>query len=231
MWNTPTIRLAPRVVQGMSAAARPTSARRNPVWGWVVATLIAWAAVALARLFSGWLVTKLWLVGVLFFLVLFIIAAVVTCLATVVIARRTGAARAVSIGLAGGLLAVTVVFGDWHSAYARFWFTLNRPQFVAAADLARSGALGVPAEWDYYGPQLPAPLNVLSVDGRISVIGEAAGQPVLFMPAYLGIPDDAYGFVHISGADRPGRLDGYGDRIEPRIELGDGWWWADDWDS
>jgi hypothetical protein len=227
MWR-PNHPAGARVVHGVTAASRPTSIHRNPVWGWAVATLIAWAAVALARLFSSWLVTTLWLLGALFLLVLFVLAVAVTCLATVVIARRTGAARAVSTALAGGLLAVTVVVGDWNGAYARFWFTLNRPQFVAAADLARSGGLGAPAEWDYYGPQLPAPLNVLSVTGQISVIGEAAGQPILFLPAYVGIPDDAYGFVHISGAHRPGRLDGYGDLIEPRIELGDGWWWADD---
>jgi hypothetical protein len=231
MWSTPTVRPAPRVVHGVTAASRPTPSHRNPVWGWVVATVIAWTAVALARLFSSWLLTKLWLLGLLFLLVLFIIAAAVTCVATVVIARRTGAERAAAIGLAGGLLAMTVVLGDWNSAYARFWFALNRPQFVATADLARSGALGVPAEWDYYGPRLPAPLNVLSVNGRISMIDEAAGEPILFMPAYLGVPDDAYGFVHISGAHRPGSLDGYGDLIAPRIELGDGWWWADDLDG
>lgn len=137
-----------------------------------------------------------------------------------------GGARAL-LRIVAGDIATTIVFTDWTGAFARSWFWLHRGEFVAAEQLTRSGALGAPETWDYYGVELPFGLRALSVDGHISEIGRAGGAPVLFVPAYMGIPDDAYGFVHLVGAVEGGDLDGYGDPIEPRIPLGNGWWWAD----
>jgi hypothetical protein len=38
---------------------------------------------------------------------------------------------------------------------AAVWYKEHRGEFVAVAKLARSGALGDPSGWDYYGPRLP----------------------------------------------------------------------------
>jgi hypothetical protein len=170
-------------------------------WLWTAAA--SWAAVALAHFFGSWLATWLWLLGLFLMGMLWVTALWATTTA-IVVARRRGAVAAVGTGLVAALIATTIVLTDWTGAFARSWFWLHRGEFVAAEQLARSGALGPPETWDYYGVELPFGLRALSVDGHISEIGRAGGAPVLFVPAYMGIPDDAYGFVHLVGAVEAG---------------------------
>lgn len=164
---------------------------------WVA--VAAWVGVAIGHLFWSWLVTWLWLFALLVVGVLWVTALWASTAAVVGVARRRGKRTAVAAGLAAAIVATAVVLVDWTDAFARGWFRVHRGEFATAAHLARSGALGPPGEWEYYGVELPIGLRVLSVDGRISTIGTAGGAPVLFVPAYEGIPDDAYGFVHVVG--------------------------------
>jgi hypothetical protein len=68
----------------------------------------------------------------------------------------------------------------------------------------------------------------LSVNGKMDVIGTAGGEPVLFLPAYIYIdfPSDSCGFAHLNGPPETG-LDVFNEPVEPRIDLGGGWWWVD----
>lgn len=54
------------------------------------------------------------------------------------------------------------------------------------------------------------------------------GDGVAFLPQFIGIPDDAAGFVFVDGqpaADRSADLLGAGVRVEAGTELGNGWWY------
>jgi hypothetical protein len=127
---------------------------------------------------------------------------------------------------------------------AAAWYKEHRGDLVAVAQLARSGALGDPSGWDYYGPRLPKRYAYLSATGRIAAIPEseylwvngrnvanpgAANQPpVLFLATAVGIPDDAIGLAHLVSLPKRGATyDGFGMRIRPTRSLGDGWWWMD----
>jgi hypothetical protein len=146
---------------------------------------------------------------------------------TVIVLARHAGALAATIGIVVTIaLAVTMMRTDWSGVYAHVWFATHESQFVTAQQLARSGAFGPIESWDYYGAALPTSLHGLSVNGRIAAIGTAAGEPVLFVPAYIDIPDDTFGFAHLTGHPET-MLDGFGGPVQPRIDLGGGWWWAD----
>jgi hypothetical protein len=144
--------------------------------------------------------------------------------------RWIGGAAVLTVGIALCLLVASAWWGD---VYSRLWFGLHRDVFLQAERLAREGAVAGDLK-DGLGVLLPPGLDVISVDGRMettSTIVEPEpcdGVPILFAPAWNGIPDGAIGFVHIPCGVNPGlTLDGEGDDMCPRIELSDGWWWAD----
>ncbi|MEU4549542.1 hypothetical protein [Nonomuraea dietziae] len=58
------------------------------------------------------------------------------------------------------------------------------------------------------------------------VLGTSGGRPVLSLPDWLGIPDDALGYAYFTG-EAPGSFDAYGMLVCPTTHLGDGWWWMD----
>jgi hypothetical protein len=193
-------------------------------------TLLSWLLVAITQFFRGWLITKLWLLALPVLALAFIAALWLSGMVAVRLARRRGALTGTCIGLVSAGLAVSVIVVDWTSVFAVVWFNLNRADFIVAEQLVRSGALGAPETWAYYGADLPFPLSLLSVSGKIATIGVAGGEPALFIPAYMGIPDDAYGFVHLRGpveGSGMGGLDGFGAPLRSTIDLGDGWYWAD----
>lgn len=127
---------------------------------------------------------------------------------------------------------------------AAAFYKEHRGDLVAVAQLARSGALGDPSGWDYYGPRLPKQYDYLSVTGRIAAIPEsgylwpsgkhvadprrAHEPPVLFLATAAGIPDDAIGLAHFVLPPKwSATYDGFGMTIRPTQRLGDGWWWMD----
>ncbi len=94
--------------------------------------------------------------------------------------------------------------------------------------MARRGDFGA-ALRDYYGAPLPSDLAHVSVNGKVAVIGGCGDDGALFVPTWIGIPDDAVGYVHLTCEHPPADLllDGFGMLLEPERPLGDGWWWAD----
>ncbi|MEU1432435.1 hypothetical protein ABZ412_35750 [Nocardia sp. NPDC005746] len=98
------------------------------------------------------------------------------------------------------------------NAWTRFW--VERPAFAAIA------AMELPdGKIDYYGAELPPHLCLVSANCRVAVIGTSGGQPVLFVPDYIGIPDDALGYGHFVGTPEPGPYDGFGEPVCPTMEL------------
>jgi hypothetical protein len=65
-----------------------------------------------------------------------------------------------------------------------------------------------------------------SATGEVARIGAVGDRPVLFLPAYVGIPDGAIGFARIPPGPSPEVVDGFGDPVEPVFALGDDWWWV-----
>jgi hypothetical protein len=91
-----------------------------------------------------------------------------TAMLVLLLVRRYGRSLAVAmvpVVVAAAMLCFAV---DWNVAFARFWFTTHRAEFVAAAELAESGAPGTPGGWDYYGVELPPGLRLISVTVRMA---------------------------------------------------------------
>jgi hypothetical protein len=181
---------------------------------------------------TGAVWTTMWIFGLGLEIAVRILAWTATAgwVALLIRGRRWPGALLVS-AVAAGLTAV-LLMETWIEVYPRAWFWVYRASFVEAETLARNG--GLPGDLDeYYGSELPGSLGVISVTGNISTTGpvestSCASQRILFVPAWVGIPDGAIGFVHFACEPPAGlALDGYGDDICPRIRLGDGWWWAD----
>ena len=133
----------------------------------------------------------------------------------------------VRVVTAVGLLAAIVQFNNWSVFEPRSYYWSHRWAFAAVADGVRDGTIG--ASDAYYGELLPRPLRDLSTNGRAAAISRHGGRPVVFVPEYLGVPDDAAGYVFYEGvlpADLT--LDLYGSRasLKGAENLGDGWWYA-----
>lgn len=133
----------------------------------------------------------------------------------------------VRVVAAAGLLAATVQLNNWSVLEPRSYYWSHRWAFAAVADGVRHGTIG--ASDAYYGEPLPQPLGDLSTDGRASAIGRYSGRPVVFLPEYLGIPDDAAGYVFYEGVlPADFTLDLYGAQasLNGAENLGDGWWYV-----
>jgi energy-coupling factor transporter transmembrane protein EcfT len=128
---------------------------------------------------------------------------------------------------AAGLLAATIQFNNWSVFEPRSYYWSHRWAFAAVADGVRDGTIGTSDA--YYGEPLPRPLRDLSTTGQASVIGRYSGRPVVFLPQFLGIPDDAAGYVFYEGvlpADFTIDLYGAPASLHGAVNLGDGWWYA-----
>ena len=68
----------------------------------------------------------------------------------------------------------------------------------------------------------------LSTSGTAAVVGQRDSGRVVFLPQWLGIPDDATGYVFVDGAPQPSlTVDLFGARVQVAggVNLGDGWWY------
>ncbi|MFV8160849.1 hypothetical protein ACNQVK_01610 [Mycobacterium sp. 134] len=131
----------------------------------------------------------------------------VVAVAVVLIRRRQWVAVAVAVPV---LVVVTVFVNSAWVFAPRAWFALHRPLFEMA--------LGTDPGHDYYGRELPWHLRFLSVHGRVS---DQSGSR--FFPQWIGIPDDAGGYLYNPGRS-PAGADLYGMVCRNPMDLGDGWW-------
>lgn len=138
-----------------------------------------------------------------------------------------GAWRVIALCAIGPTLILALVwFANWSVFEPRSYFQLHRPGFTAIAQMVDNS--GFPSPRTYYGQRLPAHLSDLATDGRASVVGQSSnGVPAVFVPQFLGIPDDAVGYVYLAD-ERPDdvSMDLYGDVNQAVIDLGDGWCWV-----
>lgn len=109
------------------------------------------------------------------------------------------------------LLALSiVVVNPSYRVAPQAYFTVHRPLFDVA--------LGTDPGTDYYGADLPVPLRFLTADGKVSDV-----DGFRFFPQWIGIPDDAGGYLYHPHAS-PAGVDLYGRLCDEPVELGDGWW-------
>lgn len=135
--------------------------------------------------------------------------------AVAAIKRRSGA-RGVLILVVLALAMLLVNPG--HRIAPKTYFALHRPLF----EMARQTDPGP----DYYGNPLPWPLRFLTADGNVSAVsaGEQEADPgTLFFPQWIGIPDDAGGYLY-SAEGAPAGADLYGSLCRNPVDLGGGWW-------
>ncbi|MCI0584395.1 MAG: hypothetical protein L0227_16160 [Chloroflexi bacterium] len=200
-------------------------------------TVLVWIVSLAEWFFAATVMNSLWILAFALWAGTGALALTLTLVVLFLLLRRRRYAAAVAIVAVAALVSTTVLLIPWRDAFPTVWFTTHRAQFARAADLAASGALGEGLD-EYVGAALPADVRAISVSGtlvRIQTFDSEDGvppgecEPALFAPAAFGIPDGAIGFVHLSCAHPPSDffLDAYADGIVPRIELGDGWWWAD----
>lgn len=149
---------------------------------------------------------------------------------TVLVLRRTGAPAAVCALVAGFALALGVVAINWAVLAPGLYFRTHAYAFDAVADDIRAGT--VPATSEYYGSELPFPLDLLSSTGRAAHVG-TANQRAVLLPQAVGLVDGAIGYVHVTGlvegdAAPSLLLDMFGDpaRLADFEYLGGGWWYV-----
>lgn len=108
------------------------------------------------------------------------------------------------------LVVVTVFVNSVWAFAPRAWFALHRQLFETALETDPGP--------EYYGNELPWHLRFLSVHGRVS---DQAGSR--FFPQWIGIPDDAGGYLY-NPVRSPSGADLYGMVCRNPIDLGHGWW-------
>ena len=210
----------------------------DPSIRWLIAaTLLVWVVALAEWFFAAAVINSVWILALLLWAGTGVLALSLTVVLLFVLVRRGRFLSAGGVVVAAILVSTTVLSVPWVEAYPRIWFATHRAQFARAVDLAASGSLE-PGLDEYMGAPLPADISAISVSGtlvRILAFDTEDGgtpsecEPALFAPAMFGIPDGAIGFVYLPCAGPPADfyLDAYADGIVPRIELGDGWWWAD----
>lgn len=175
-------------------------------------------------LHDGWVLTRFWILAIPLLMAVFLVG-VVCFVLLVLVARRNGKSLPLVaivifavIGMAGPIVLTS---SPKTSAAIRFW--VERPIFSAIAEME----LPLDEMRPYDGVELPRSLCVVSVNCEVYTLHTFnTGEPVLFVPDYLGIPDGAAGYGHFARTPSPGMAyDGFGDRICPTMELADGWWW------
>ncbi|GAB08842.1 hypothetical protein GOARA_021_00790 [Gordonia araii NBRC 100433] len=77
---------------------------------------------------------------------------------------------------------------------------------------------------DMYGNLLPLHLRYLAANGRMSgSTGGISADGIRFFPQWIGVPDDAGGFLY-SPSGSPEGYDMYGMQCRGPVALGGGWW-------
>ncbi|MEV0669003.1 hypothetical protein [Mycobacterium sp. NPDC050441] len=131
-------------------------------------------------------------------------------LAAVVVAAMRGRRWVVLATVVPVLVVVTVVVNSGWMLAPRMWFAMHRPLFDRALEAD-------PGD-DYYGNQLPWMLRFLTADGKAS---DQLGNR--FFPQWIGIPDDAGGYLY-NPNESPEGLYMYGLVCNNPVDLGGGWW-------
>lgn len=152
----------------------------------------------------------------------------VAAMATIYLAKtRLVPSVTTRAAVAIAMAVLMVHFNNWAFVEPRSYYATHRGSFEHAAELVRAGEVGKSDE--YYGEKLPRALIDLSADGNASVVGQQDGKPVVFLPQWLGIPDDAGGYIYYDGELRSDtEVDLYGRLVggSEMRELGNGWWYA-----
>lgn len=182
-------------------AATPRSSRGS---GPIITGLLLWAALVV----WWWQRRSLWLLDLIVEPATLLLGGL--ALSLVVLGLLRGRRVLLAILLIPLLLASLALAGPYATRFPQLWLRVHQPMYTAA--LAHDPGT------DYYGSPLPPHLRVLAVDGRSSADGG-----VRFFPQWIGIPDDAGGYLYSPdiapvGFDMYGRLCG-----QPR-DLGAGWW-------
>ncbi|MEU4781958.1 hypothetical protein [Micromonospora sp. NPDC023633] len=209
----------------MSDTGAATAATVRPVrrYGWI-GLLAAWLGVAWVEMADLPNASLLLFVVPPFELAVWLIALTLT----VRLARRAAPAGA-SAALATAVLLVGVCawFTNWGLFHPASYWASHRWAFNAVADGVQEGRIGTSRE--YYGQRLPLHLRDLSTNGRAAVVGRQDDKPVVFLPQWIGVPDDAGGYVYLDAPPRPDLVvDLFGEpvRVAGGQHLGDGWWYV-----
>jgi hypothetical protein len=139
---------------------------------------------------------------------------------------RTQSARLVRAAAVLALGVLCLHFTNWGVFHPSSYYATHRYAFNAVAAGVRNGSIG--STDDYYGRPLPWYLRDLSTSGTAAVVGEHDSRPVVLLPQWLGIPDDAAGYLFVDGAPEPGlTVDLFGEPVHVvgGINLGNGWWY------
>ena len=123
------------------------------------------------------------------------------------LAWRAGWTRGLPVSVL--VVAVVVAGFNWSVLAPRAWFATHRALYDLTTDDAGGGG--------YYGSSLGW-LRPLTVSGNAS-----RTETGLFYPQWIGIPDDAGGYLW-SPSESPEGLDLYGRICTDPVDLGDGWW-------
>jgi hypothetical protein len=215
----------PFVVGPVGEPASPERAVGNAVP--VIVALVAWVLVSLIELVDVPNVS----VGVL--VVPVVEAAVWAAAVTVTVyvvwwVRRGGVVLGVLAALIGG--AAFAYLTNWSVLEPRRYYEFHRWGFGQVAELVDEGELGALGD-EYYGQRLPRYLADLSTNGRAATVARQDGKPVVFLAQFIGIPDDAVGYVYFDGepdTDLLIDLFGYPFYLADGEPLGDGWWYVPD---
>lgn len=172
---------------------------------WSVGGTVALWLLALAVVWSG----RVFFLGTLVGMVVSAVAWVVVLGAVVGLGILSGRRWALVGGVGVTLLLCAATF-NWSAVAPRAWFELHRPLYDHAVQSTQT-------DDSYYGASLPLALRPLSANGRV-----ADQEGVLVFPQWLGIPDDAGGYVW--SPDRRPEVDMFGYWCDQPVDLGDGWW-------
>ena len=129
---------------------------------------------------------------------------------SVIIAAVGARHRAALLTLVPLIVVLTVLVNPWWRLAPQTWFTVHRPLFELALATAPGEQL--------YGNRLPVPLRFLTATGRVS---DQEGSR--FFPQWVGIPDDAGGYLY-NPKQSPEGVDLYGRECRSPVDLGGGWW-------
>lgn len=221
--DLPIVRPVTVFETGPSGRGRP--GRRLPIWIPLLFMGVVTVALPVMELHIGRLSTALWILTPVVTHGAYGVALLVYVLGMKSLARRGAPAGAVGLLLVVIGIAGPVTLRSLPELRIQTRFLLERPAFDEVAALSDSGRLPASQLGGYMGARLPDRLCFVSATCRVKTIGTSGGRPVLFVPDWLGIPDDAVGYARF--AARPGgeTFDGYGMRICPTVDLSDGWWW------
>ena len=181
--------------------------------GGAESTLLIGLALWLIVMVWSYFRPSLWILDLLVLptmAILAVVGTVMVVLGAVRTGRHSRKAAAAMGALVAAVAVLTVTIGSWFYLSPKAWFTTHRVLYEKA--------LKADPGDDYYGASLPFYLSFLTSTGNVSGRGD-----VRFFPQWLGIPDDAGGYLH-SPSGPPGGFDMYGQLCSEPVRLGGDWY-------